>query len=248
MHYRVSALVLKSINFKETDQIVTMLSHELGKVRAIARGVKKPRSTLRGLVQPFCHSHFYMIKTGDMFLITQGKIIDFYGGIREDLNKTLQSAYLMELADKSLIDEEPAQSVLDLALSILKYIDEKPLSPLPVRYFETRLLGLLGYEPILKHCSSCGARGGLNHFSSNAGGALCGKCSNIIPAVKVKPSTLAIIHAMQNQTPEFLTNLHPTPEMEKEMERVLEDFLEYYLDKRFNIKSVIRVLKASRLN
>ena len=144
MYYRTRAIVLKSINYRDADKLVSLFTEEKGKVRAIARGVQKPKSSLRACTQPFCHSTFHLAGGRELDVITQGKIIDFYGNSREDMILSLYSMYIMELLEKTLLDKMPVPFLYTTALSVLAYLDQKGVNPLVLRFFEMQLLAGLG--------------------------------------------------------------------------------------------------------
>ncbi len=243
MYYRTEAVIIKAFDFKEADQIVAMFTRDLGKVRGIARGVKKTKSSLRALVQPFCRSELQLTTSGDMYLVTQGRIVDFFGSVREDIEKTLQALYLLELLDKSIPDREINHALYDLTLKTLEYVDEHERSPLILRYFETKLLTMLGYAPVLDHCCGCQAPGNFFYFSPAAGGALCEKCTGEWEARKTLPAAIAALKTLQQNNITILARLKlPAPVLE-EMETILERYLEYYLERRFNVKELIKDMK-----
>ncbi|MGE5415234.1 MAG: DNA repair protein RecO [Acidobacteriota bacterium] len=248
MHHRVSAIVLKGFDYKETDQILTLFSREMGKVKGIAKGVKKPKSTLRGAVQPFCYSSLYLVTSKDIFIVSQGKIEDFFGGIREDLNKTLQAIYIMELLDKSMVDRDPNPALFDFSLKILRSLAEGNLNPLLLRFYEIRIMKLLGYAPVLTNCSHCGQDRALTHFSLRTGGAVCTGCALQVSSSKISPAALAVMRTLLEKDFMVLSRLKVTPAIESEVEIVLEGYLEYYLEKKFNLKSVLKDFKSGRLH
>jgi DNA repair protein RecO (recombination protein O) len=79
MYYRSRSIVLKNMDFKETDKLVTVFSEDQGKMRAVAKGVKKPNSSLRACVQPFCCSQLFFNGGRELDVITQGRLLDFFG-------------------------------------------------------------------------------------------------------------------------------------------------------------------------
>ena len=83
MYYNAPVIIIKSIDFSEADKLVTVFSEQYGKLRAIARGIKKPKSSLRSCVQPFCYSQLHFYRGRDLELITQGKLLDFFGNSRK---------------------------------------------------------------------------------------------------------------------------------------------------------------------
>ena len=245
MYQRTDALVLKSFDLRETDQILALFSRELGKISVVAKGIKKPQSTLRGLVQPFCHSHFYVTRSGDMYLITQGRLGEFFGNIREDLDKTLQALYILELLDKSTVERDPNPALFNLTLQVLRYIEENSVSPLSLRFFELKLLSMVGFAPVLDRCSNCHQGKDLVYFDRASGGAVCGECGNGDHVVRILPATLAVLRTLQQNSLKILPRLHLSPSVLAQMEKVLEDYLEFYLERKLNIKSVMRTLKKT---
>ena len=96
IQFHSEAIVLKNMDYQEADKLVSVFSAVRGKIQVVARGVKKPGSSLRALVQPFCHVQLYLVKGRSMAVVTQGRMIDFYGNIRQDLFTAMQAVYMME--------------------------------------------------------------------------------------------------------------------------------------------------------
>ena len=155
MYYNAPVLIIKSIDFREADKLVTVYSEQYGKLRAVARGIKKPKSSLRSSIQPFCYSQLHFYRGRDLELITQGKLLDFFGNSREDLERTLYSVYLMEILDKSLMDRLPIPGLFRLTLQTLRTINDNGINPLVIRHFELNLAIHLGYRPQLNQCVVC---------------------------------------------------------------------------------------------
>ncbi len=245
MYQRTEALILKSFDLRETDQILTLFSWKLGKIAAVAKGVKRPQSTLRGLVQPFCYSQFYLTPSGQMYLITQGKINEFFGNIREDLDKTLQALYILELLDKSTVDRDPNPALLNMTLQVLRHMENNQVSELVLRYFEVKLLNEVGFAPVFDQCSNCRQVDDLIYFSQASGGVLCGKCASEFETVRILPATLAVLRTLQQSGLTILSRLRLSTTVLGQMENVLEDYLQYYLERRLNLKIVMRTLKKT---
>jgi len=242
MYLSIEALVLKAFDLKETDQLLTLFSREMGKIPVVAKGVKKAQSSLRGLVQPFCHSQFYLTPSGELHLITQGKINEFFGNIREDLNKTLQAMYILELLDKSTVDRDPNQALFNLALQVLRHIENSPLSSLSLRYFEIKLVHLLGLAPVLDRCTNCGRAEDLVCFSRSNGGVLCRECAPQFEVTRILPPVLGVFRTLQQNGLTILSRLRLPDSTLDQLEAILEGYLEYHLERKLNIKHVIRDL------
>ncbi|MGE5371659.1 MAG: DNA repair protein RecO [Solirubrobacterales bacterium] len=230
MHKRTSGLVLKSYDFKEADQIVVVFSGDLGKIRVVARGVKKPKSSLRALVQPFCYSDFYLVPSGDMYILTQGKSLDFFPELRTNLDRTLQALYVVELLEKCVADRDPHPELLVLVLETLRFLSGKERGDFILRHFEARLAVQLGLAPVLDQCQGCGSKVKLNGFSSEAGGALCSACAAEAGARTVSPAALSALNLLMKNNTAILKRVRLPEGVEREIGCMIGDHLRAALE------------------
>jgi DNA repair protein RecO (recombination protein O) len=249
MYYQSRSVILKSRDLRESDQLLTIFTEKEGKITAVAKGVKKSRSSLRGCVQPFCHSQLFYNRGRDMDLITQGKIIDFFGNSREDLTRTLYSMYIMELLDKSLLERAPLPHLYTELLSVLGLVNEQGLNPILIRYFESRLLVNLGYKPVVNQCVLCGGKESKDfNFSLAEGGLLCAAClrpgDNVIG---LRGESVGLIRLLCEGSLQTVLKVKASPAAMQQLELFLERYLEYHLERRFKVKNTIRWLKQTVL-
>lgn len=247
MYYQSRGIILKSRDFKDSDKLLSVFTEKDGKVSAIAKGVKKPKSSLRACVQPFCHSYLYLHRSRELDLITQGKLLDFYGNSRQDLERALHCLYLMELLDKSLLEHVPMAELYHTLTAVLEAINEQGLNPLFIRYFESQLLVHLGYKPVLKHCVSCGQKpGGEFYFSLAEGGLVCPSCSRDTEyKMTLSGETIGLLRFMTEGNFPAVAKVKVSPAGLKQLELFLEKYLEYHLERRFKMKNTIRLLKKT---
>lgn len=245
MNYRSRSIILKTIDYRDADKLVTLFSEKQGKIRAVARGVKKPSSSLRVCLQPFCQSQLYLSGGRELENITQGKLIDFYPAIREDIDLTLQVLYLMELLDKSLMDRMPMSALFSSTLAVLEYLNTHGYNPLAIRYFEAILLKYLGYQPLLDRCVNCGVQTGkLLSFNLVRGGVICPGCSEAVSSdFDFTGEALSILRLLSSSDVNIVDRIKPSEGALKNLEFFLEKYLEYHLERRFNMKRTIRTLK-----
>lgn len=247
MYYQSRSIILKNRDLRESDQILTIFTEKEGKITAVAKGVKKPKSSLRGCVQPFCHSLLYYNRGREMELVTQGKIIDFYGNSREDITRTLHAMYMMELLDKSLLERAPMPQLYSALIQVLGLINEKGLNPILIRYFESRLLVNLGYKPVADRCVLCGSRDLHDYdFSLQEGGLLCRAC---LPrsenTIKLRGESAALVRLLCEGALPIVLKVKASPPAMQQLEAFLERYLEYHLERRFKVKNTIRWLKQT---
>lgn len=246
MYYRSRAIIIKNRDYRETDKLVTFFSEQQGKAAAVARGIKKPASSLRACVQPFCHSMLYLNAGKELGTITQGSIINFYGNCREDLKRTLYIMYILELLDKTLMEHVPLPGLYEIVLAILDYFNEVGLNLLAIRYFETALLINLGYKPVLDQCVICGSNQNLLAFSIPEGGTVCSQCySTTALTVRLPGEILALLKLFMNSSLKTVTRVKTTTGIKMQLEKFLEQYLEYHLERRFYVKNTIKTLKNS---
>ena len=233
------------MDYQEADKLVTVFSAVKGKIQVIAKGVKKPGSSLRPLVQPFCHVQLYLARGHSLDIVAQGKMINFYGNVRQELFSTMQAIYIMELLDKTLMDGAPLPNLFNSTHQVLLAMDEGCLTPLLLRYFELRLLAELGYTPVLERCVGCGSTGvGEGFFKLAEGGLLCRECARQEGGVIViKPDNLALLRLLLNSSPQVVQKVRSNPHSLEQLEQFLEKYLEYHLERRFVMKNTIRFLK-----
>lgn len=250
MYYRTRGIVLKSMDYRDADKLVTVFSEKEGKIRAIAKGVKKPRSSLRACLQPFCHSQLYLHRGRDLDLITQGRIINFFGNTREDMPRTLQAVYILELLDKALLDRVPLPGLYGDVLAVLDVMDQAGIQPLFMRFVELSVLVNLGYRPVLDECVWCGSRGELEKiFDLPAGGLICSRCRDRSGSgFPLSGESLGLLRLMTSGQASALHRVRASVPALQQMEIFLEKYLEYHLESKFRMKDTIRRLKNMVVN
>ena len=144
---KASGVVLKKQNYKETDQIITIYTPEFGKIRVLARGIRKPQSKLSGSLQDLCQINFEM--TGKMPIVISAEVARNHKNIRTNLSKMAPAFYATELMLKTTADEEPNNQAYDLLINFLSVLDqEDDLETINIvlQSFALKLLGCLGFS------------------------------------------------------------------------------------------------------
>ena len=241
MYYSSSSLVIKSNDFKEADQLVTLFTRKHGKLKAIARGVKKPKSSLRACVQPFCHSQLFFAAGKELDIITQGRILEFYGNSREDYKRTLQCLYLLELLDYALLDRLPLPGLFDDLLKVLQLVNDHPGQKLALPWFEMNLLTTLGFKPELGVCKECGKEEVI-FFDTEAGGMICQTCGcreTGKTRIVLSAESLSIARFLQHCSPDKTRRLKISAQAGQQLEKFLSSNLEYRLERRSRVKKML---------
>lgn len=155
--YNTQAIVLKSIKYKDSDKIFTLLTKDYGKVSAIARGVRKINSRRSGNLDTLnLISVSFYEDSHDMRSIEEVKTIKSFRNLKKDLEKSTKAYYIVELIHKSVEENEKVEDIFNLALQSLKTLDENKYSGgLIINFFELNLMKILGYQLTLNKCRKC---------------------------------------------------------------------------------------------
>jgi len=157
MHITTKALVLRGVDYKESDKILTLLTADLGKITASARGCRKKGSPIAAGCQLLCWSEMVLYEYQGRWAVKEAVTGREFRGVREDLEKLALACYLSEVTETLALDEMPCPELLSLTLNSLHALEKlnKP-QPLIKAAFELKAMCLAGYEPLLDGCAVCG--------------------------------------------------------------------------------------------
>ncbi|MCP2269795.1 DNA repair protein RecO [Actinokineospora diospyrosa] len=177
--YRDTGVVLRVQKLGEADRIITLITQKHGKVRAVAKGVRRTTSRLGARVEPFAHVdvQFYTGRTLDV--ITQVQTIDAFGaGIVGDYQRYTAACAVLETADRMSAEEgEPVLRLYLLVAGALRALaDGQRDASLVLDAFLLRALAFAGWSPAIAECARCGEPGPHRAFNVHAGGSVCPGC------------------------------------------------------------------------
>ena len=196
--YRDTGVVLRVQKLGEADRIVTLLTQRHGKVRAVAKGVRRTRSRWGGRLEPFNHVDVQCYAGRSLDVITQAQTVDAFGaGIVGDYPRYTAGCAILETADRLVAEEgEPALRVYLLLVGAIRALAGVERDPsLVLDAFFLRAMTHAGWAPSLDVCARCAAPGPHPAFNIAAGGAVCPRCR---PPGSVTPSagTLRLLGAL----------------------------------------------------
>lgn len=175
-YQKVNAVVLRSRDYKEADQLLTVYTRQLGKLTVQARGVKKTASRLRSGLLLFSQTNLELACGKAFPVVTGACTVTAFAALRSDFTRMSYASYGAELLDQVLAESQPDVPLFILILQILHLLEH--IDPwLAVRYLELRLLEQQGYGLELAHCMYCGSPLRGERFYGVQGGLLCPLCS-----------------------------------------------------------------------
>ena len=247
---RAEAIVLRHSDWSEADRLLWLYTREMGKVRAIAKGVRKMRSRKAGHLEPFTRVNVLLARGRDLFIVTQAETVNAYLSLREDLLRVGYAAYVVELLDRFTYDNDENRSLYNLLANTLGRIDESSDLIVAVRYYEIRLLDMLGYRPELFKCINCGkqVQPEDQFFSAIQGGALCPTCG--IAVQESRPITMAALKYLRHyQRSAFseASRARPDPAVNQEIETLVHHYLTHLLERSLNTPVFLQRLRSDYL-
>ncbi|OUM94737.1 MAG: DNA repair protein RecO [Firmicutes bacterium ZCTH02-B6] len=219
--YKAEGVVLRTRSLGEADKIVTFFTHTRGKVEAVARGARRPRSRLLGPTQLFTYGRYLLFEGKNLDTVSQGEIVQSFRPLREDLDRMAYASYAAELVDRSTEPGDRHEGLFPLLVAVLELLAASDELPLVMRYFELRLLGELGYRPNLSGCIRCGASRA-PYFSIELGGLLCERCLQAdAAAVHIGDEAVHVLRYFERADPGRLQVVRPSREALAALETVL---------------------------
>ncbi len=248
--FRVEAVILRYREWGEADRLITLYTRQRGKVRAIAKGVRKITSRKAGHLEPFTRASLQLAVGRDLFIVTQAETIEAYLPLREDLTRMGYAAYVVELVDRFThegeeMDAAPLFRLLTDTLSRLASLPD----PWPaLRYFEIRLLDRVGFRPRLFECVRCeeAIRPEEQFFSFPEGGVVCPRCGEGDSTLqRVSMDALKYLRHFQRSEYAVAARARPTPGVRAETERLMQGYLTYLLERALNAPDFLRKVQGS---
>lgn len=185
-------MVLRTLRLGEADRIVTVLLEGAGKVRAVAKGVRRTTSKLGGRVEPLVEVRGLFWRGRDLDVVSQIDAVDVHRRLREDLGRLSQALAMAEVVDGLLPDRQPVPELLAMLLGALRRLEADPWELVAPAFF-LKLLVLEGSAPVVEACASCGATEPLVAFDLARGGVLCARCRQ---GQAVSPEALRLLRAV----------------------------------------------------
>lgn len=241
--FRVEAIVLRHSDWGEADRLLSLYSREHGKLRAIAKGVRKLRSRKAGHLEPFTRATLQLARGRDLPIVTQAEALESHIPLREELLLVGYASYVVELVERFTYEDEENASIYRLLSDSLRRLSAKHDPELVVHYYEIRLLDLLGFRPHLFHCASCEReiQAEDQYFSAILGGVLCPKCGRQRSGVRpVSMSALKYLRHFQRSSYAEAARAQISPEIYRELEVLTQHYLTHLLERRLNSPTFLR--------
>ena len=239
MEFIVNALMLRSVDYKENDKILTLLTAERGKISAGIKGVKKAAAKLKFAAQPFCFAEYVLADRGGKYTVINASECESFYDLRTDINKFYAASAVAEVANALTFEGDECREIFTESVRTMSEICRGGESGALIRFLLSALK-LSGYGVSTEKCVQCGAElffADRLKFDMDAGSFTCGECGNGSCASRV---TYNVLRKAQGKTYE---NYFITADGEKRALRLLREYVSYKLNTAFkSLSEYIRLI------
>lgn len=253
-HFNTEAIVLSSMDYGESDKIVTLYTLEFGKIKGIAKGAKRSRKRFVNNLEPFSYIRllFFQKQGRDLVMLEQADIIRRFDSILMEIYRIAFGSYCLELLNEMTPEGQTNQKAFDLLLRSLSILDKGVNIRNIVVSFEMKLLSILGYHPHLEGCVVCKKPGvgAYGHtplqetkifFSSVRSGILCFDCRAMESSlISVSPGTIKFLMLAAKTDVEKADRMAMPYWAAEECKEIMDDFLRHQLGKELKSKRFLK--------
>jgi len=246
---KTQGIVLKYTNFGEADKILTILTRNKGKIKAIAKGCRKPKSSLLASSELFAFSEFVLYKGSSLHHITQAETRETFYNLRNDLLKLSYAVFFTEMADAVSEEELSSERLFLLLAKALYYLAEDaiPTGIINLAY-QLKVMDISGYRPSLQRCVHCSKTEVQEYkFDVQLGGILCSECEKFgKKVIKLSSGALETTKILLNTEISRLNTLKIDNTIFNEIDRLTKMFVEAHLDKHFKSLDFLDEIKNNK--
>lgn len=246
---QTEAIVLRAIDYGESDRIVTFCTEDFGKIRGIAKGARRSRKRFANAIEPFCRSRILFSRRSpeSLALIEGCDVLTHFPGIRSDLGKSLAASCLIDLTDQFTPEDKKNAASFCLLSDFLRLLEQTALTEALLRFFEIRLLRISGYDPVLDHCVSCNApivKEATYRFDAAKGGVTCNVCApGSRDAIPVSLGTIRTLLLGREMEIDRLGRLLLSDQSADESRRLLAHFIRHLLGRELKSVHVLNEIR-----
>lgn len=183
----VKGLVIRTVDIKESDRLITIFSEEMGIVSALARGARSLKSRQMSSTMQFCYGSFVLARRGEYYYVKESELIESFFGIRNTIEGLALATYIAEVLNEIAV-AEAERDLLRLSLNSLYAIANGKYELDKIKAaFEIRAASIIGFMPDVISCASCGEKLGNFYFEIMAGALRCYSCKEKNEKLRLEP-------------------------------------------------------------
>jgi DNA repair protein RecO (recombination protein O) len=248
--YKTEAVVLKQSPLGEADRILTLITPDVGKVRAVAKGIRRIKSRQGGNLELLNQVDVSLAEGRNLDVVSESVLVRSFRSVKEDLALVSRAMYLAELIDAFSYEKSSSYSIYHLLLYGLDWLGKAANTELLTRWFEVRLLDASGYRPEVMRCVECRSelQPGDHLFSASEGGALCPNCppGHDQPVSRISLDAMKVLRLLLRE-PRYdrIDTTTVAPPQTAELERLLRAYMRFLLEKEFKTAEFMHLASSN---
>lgn len=247
MLYKTEGIVLKSMEFKEADKIVTIYTKDYGKITAIAKGVRKTKSKFGSSLEILTYSIFLIYKGRNIDIVSQTEILESFFSTSKEVIKFAFAANCVEIVNKLTEEREINIGLFNLLKEVLHYLRRTNDPKLLALSFKWQTMSILGYRPSLNHCCKCNKSiedQKEMYFNVREGGLVCNNCiaEDKEECIKVYLYFVKLVRKILITPLSTISNATIPDIKMKELEKITDLYIAYHSEKSFKTDRFLKSL------
>jgi DNA repair protein RecO (recombination protein O) len=237
------AIVLRTYRLAEADKIASLFTRHMGRLRAVARGARRPSSRYGAALEPLSHVRVFVFEREhrDLLRMNSAELIESFFDMQRDYRIQLAAQYIAEVAECMIPEREPNERLFRLFLAVLRSLKHSGEVGRPLLYFDYWLLRLAGFLPDFEHCQNCGRplgdEGG--YYGPGSEGLLCETCRTGVTSYRLPRQVSAAVEAGCRKQLERWISEEKAPAGCREARRFLEDLMETHAERKLVTRTMM---------
>lgn len=248
--YRCEGVVIRRRDFGEADRLVTLMTDNFGKIRALAKGSRRTKSRLGGHLEPYARTNVLIARGRNLDIITQAQVFDPMSHLRTTERSILYASHWAELADQLMVEAQENRFAYGALVRALTSLEHERAPDVASRICEWELLSAAGFQPELLVCTGCGAKiePGGNGMNIEAGGVVCPNCHSLNPLSRdISNDGLRVLRAIGRGDGELLYDRSLSNSLMAEVEHILIACLRSAIERDLQAYRILKALDDSTL-
>lgn len=242
MLIKTEGIVIKLMDYGESNKIITLYTPRYGKISVMAKGAKKPKSRFHGVTQLLTYGEYVLFMGQQMGNLNHGEIEHHFVDIKKNIEKTAYAAYMAELIDRIQEAKEANPYLFKQFLSGLEQINSGKDEEMVAMMFEMKLLQTAGYRPHLHSCAICGNRENLNYFSIQHGGIIC-SLHQEQESYLLDPGTVKVLKMFEQIDIQRLGNINVKSATRSQLKTIMKAFFDRHIGISLKSRHFIEQMK-----
>nr|WP_084671879.1 DNA repair protein RecO [Hathewaya proteolytica] len=236
------AVIIKAVDYREYDKLVTLYTEKLGKINAIAKGAKRKNSKFTSTTSSFCYGEYVLYKGKGMYLLNEASTINSFQDFLNALSTIAYGSYLNELIDIGVVEGEPEYGLFkDLVTSYYFISNNAVDKDLLMRAFEIKFLSYIGYGLNFGSCVSCGKEIKTSNFLDlNSNGFLCSNCTSSW-SVKISNSAYNIMRYIVGTELKNIYKLNVNEESKAQLHKLMKEMVRHCIGKNPKSLDILKI-------